>query len=131
MKSFIGRLSKGLLLLSILLILYFTIFDRHPGSVRMVLSPFWEYRSGRWRDLIIPNIVLFMPFGLTASHRWGWKAVLIGAGLSAAIEITQYIFGLGYTEFDDVFNNTIGTVVGVILYKGAVKLLRRINRKRK
>lgn len=78
----------------------------------MFLSPFWEFRHAKW-NLIISNILLFLPFGVFAGRVWGWKAVLYGAILSVCIEVLQFVFGLGYSEVDDVINNTIGTVIGV------------------
>ena len=35
--------------------------------------------------------------------------------MSVAIETTQYITGLGITEFDDVFGNTLGGWIGILV----------------
>ena len=35
--------------------------------------------------------------------------------MSVAIETTQYITGLGIAEFDDVFGNTMGGWIGVLV----------------
>jgi glycopeptide antibiotics resistance protein len=60
------------------------------------------------------NIALFVP--LAAGLYARTKSFLIAVGASCAasvgIEITQYVFALGYTDIDDVFFNTIGGVVG-------------------
>ncbi|WP_411207485.1 VanZ family protein [Corynebacterium callunae] len=47
------------------------------------------------------------------------KTTLVGAGVSIAIEITQYIFWLGYTDIDDVTFNTLGAFVGALMAKAA------------
>ena len=40
--------------------------------------------------------------------------LLIPLLFSIAIETTQYITGLGITEFDDVFGNTLGGWIGIL-----------------
>lgn len=47
----------------------------------------------------------------------GKRSVLIGLVSSILVEIIQYIGALGYTEVDDVINNTIGTWVGLLVRK--------------
>ena len=41
--------------------------------------------------------------------------LLIPFVISVAIELTQYITGLGIAEFDDVFGNTMGGWIGVLV----------------
>ena len=41
--------------------------------------------------------------------------LLIPLLLSIAIETTQYITGLGIAEFDDVFGNTLGGWIGIVI----------------
>ena len=61
------------------------------------------------RSGVINNIWLFVPLGtgLYKVFRKKW-VLLIPFVVSAAIETTQYITGLGIAEFDDVFGNTLG-----------------------
>ena len=42
--------------------------------------------------------------------------LLIPFVFSILIETTQYITGLGIAEFDDVFGNTLGGWIGVVVY---------------
>lgn len=44
---------------------------------------------------------------------------------SAIIEITQYIFNLGWCELDDVISNTAGALVGFGLYVTVHKLINK------
>lgn len=46
--------------------------------------------------------------------------------LSCVIEITQFITRRGYLQTDDVIMNTIGGVVGYIIWKAASRILGRI-----
>ena len=41
--------------------------------------------------------------------------LLIPFVCSVLIEITQYITGLGIAEFDDVFGNTLGGWIGLVV----------------
>ena len=46
---------------------------------------------------------------------------------SVLIETTQYITGLGFAEFDDVFGNTLGGWIGVVvawIWNSRIKALR-------
>ncbi|MFH0411913.1 VanZ family protein [Corynebacterium sp. L4756] len=71
----------------------------------------------------IGNVLLFMPFGaaIFARTRSFVTAVLLSLFASVGIEITQYVFALGYSDIDDVFFNTLGGVAGA----GAMALLPR------
>ena len=65
---------------------------------------------------MINNIWLFVPLG-TGLYRIFQKkwVLLIPFVISVAIELTQYITGLGIAEFDDVFGNTMGGWIGVLV----------------
>ena len=64
----------------------------------------------------INNIWLLIPLG-TGLYRWFQKkwVLLIPFVMSVAIETTQYITGLGIAEFDDVFGNTMGGWIGILV----------------
>lgn len=72
-----------------------------------------EIEMGYWNN-IIQNILLFIPLGFLIG---GKRGIIAGALLSIGIELTQYIFSLGYCELDDVLNNTIGAAIGALLFK--------------
>ena len=71
---------------------------------------------------VIDNIWLFIPLGtgLYREFRKKW-VLLVPFVMSVAIEATQYVTGLGIAEFDDVFGNTMGGWLGVLLAYTAVK----------
>ena len=45
------------------------------------------------------------------------KIILYGLITSALIEIIQYVFALGSSDIDDLTLNTLGTIIGYLLYK--------------
>ena len=93
-------------------IVYYTVLCREPGTDLIFKPLFWELSRGAWRDIFL-NILLFVPLGFLLGSR---KGILLGFLLSVFVEITQLIFHLGFCEMDDVLNNTIGMVIGTLLF---------------
>lgn len=120
------RFIKFLFVAYIFLVLWITLIDRQVGERKAMLVPFWEFANvvkGVERNFyigqIIGNITMFMPLGfmLPIIKNVHLKQVfLIGLCFSAFIELTQFITGRGLMEFDDVFNNTVGAVVGYMIF---------------
>lgn len=113
-------LSVVLTTVYIAFILYETLMFRESGDARMNFVLF-SY-AGKFlkeqsvRVGVINNIWLFIPLG-TGLYRWFQKkwVLLIPFVMSVVIETTQYITGLGIAEFDDVFGNTMGGWIGVLV----------------
>lgn len=117
------------LMIHIAIVLYITLIDRIPGERRHMLTPFWEIRNvinGTERSFyagqIIGNLLMLMPTGflipsIARNKKLRWYHVAFTAlFFSIFIEITQYITGRGLIEFDDVFNNTVGSLIGFAVY---------------
>lgn len=104
-------------------ILFLTLINRAPSERDVMLTPFWSYvhwNEAEYRWQIYMNVFIFIPFGFMlpwALRRCLGQTVLIGLLLSIFIESAQYIFGLGLCEFDDVFHNTIGALMGGLYYR--------------
>lgn len=128
-----GRNAMALLLVEYVFLLYCsTVFFRGEAARGHNFLPFWSYVEiyhGDEQGLLpqnIMNVVVFMPVGLLLgmafrSMNW-WKAGLAGCCISLLIEILQYVFKRGFSEFDDIFHNVIGCMIGY-----AVSLI--VNRK--
>lgn len=107
------------------------------GSARKAFSldgNLWELLKGdfsllRITDLrslegILINILLFVPLGFLLSRMWTmrwWQIMLIGAVVSAIIEIVQLVTRLGMLDVDDWIFNTLGTTVGIGLQRLLVR----------
>ncbi len=101
-----------------------------------MLVPFWKYLNvikGIERDYfirqILGNLVMLMPLGimLPMVKQITLKQILIIAiCFSAGIEIMQFITGRGLMEFDDVFNNTVGAVVGYGVYRFSGSMIQEL-----
>lgn len=61
----------------------------------------------------VKNILFFIPYGLLFPWKDNWKRVFVTAlVLSVFIELSQFIFNLGWCEVDDVISNTLGAMIG-------------------
>ena len=115
--------SIGFLVGYVFFLLAETVLIRKPGTLRYELIPFWSWAEvfKKWpmtstgkmylRQILL-NIVMFIPVGMVLSGKVGWKGILIAAGLSAMIEITQLVTHRGLFEFDDIIHNTLGATAG-------------------
>ena len=120
------KFSAGLLAVEYVILIYCAtvVFREYSENVGHNFSPFWSYEAiGNGRnDLLaenIMNVVVFLPVGLLLSSvlrrlKW-WMVLLIGFGISVSIEALQYIFHKGFSEFDDVFHNTLGCAIGIMI----------------
>ncbi len=99
-----------------------TIVNRLPyDEVRYNLSLFWSYQAAAERSYYILEILLnyfmLLPYGLMASFFMKRRyAVLSGVILSVGIETAQLFMKRGLFEFDDILGNTIGVVLGALIY---------------
>lgn len=120
------RLQYTLWVAYIFLVLWLTLIDREFGERRAMLVPFREFSNvikgiehNFYIGQIFGNLTMLMPLGfmLPMMRKVTVKHVLVTAlCFSCFIELTQYITGRGLMEFDDVFNNTVGAVIGYLIY---------------
>lgn len=115
--------------LYLLMVLFITIFSRTPNlSLIFKGIPLWSYVE--WAEgnvsagrSILLNIALFVPLGyflsilLRSRKSKEWYAAVIAFFISLCIEIVQYGTCRGYFDFDDLINNCIGSVIGILLFK--------------
>lgn len=123
-----GETGMAVFLLTVysFFVLFVTLLDRTPEGYPMYrLDVFWTYRAARAGDLemcaeILWNVLLFAPIGYLLAHLLPPKrkgtAVLIGFGISTAIEATQFVTRLGLLEIDDLISNTMGAAAGYLFY---------------
>ena len=113
-----------LCIFSLFLILKMTILGRTVGNREIELLPFYTISDNSEAvRMIVMNIILFFPLGLTMpivlgrvkNKRCKWLlCIIVGLGISLSVEIIQYYFCIGRAETDDVICNTFGTLLGVI-----------------
>ena len=76
---------------------------------------------------IINNAIVFIPVGVfTAMLADNLKFIKMAAvpfGISLLYEITQYIFAVGACDITDLINNTLGGILGILIFKLRRKVL--------
>lgn len=119
------------------LIVSFTLLNRKMGeSYQYKIIPFWSYieyvKYGN-KALIrenLHNVYMFLPFGAILPviiNNKRLKKVIVICGLSSVIvELIQLFFKLGLFEFDDIFHNTCGAIIGYCVYLIASCILKEV-----
>lgn len=131
------RWSAGLMLLEYLfLLLLLAVLLRKVQDYREYsLTPFWSYRAIRDGVKFLStqnfaNVLAFVPIGLLLGCAFGrmkwWKVLLIGGGFSVLIETLQFFLKRGFAEFDDVFHNVVGCLIGYGVYMSVACLVKKL-----
>jgi glycopeptide antibiotics resistance protein len=119
-KTFTIILLSVYLLVLIWIILFKLDFRLNLGYQREInLIPFYYdiETTGHFAE-VRDNILIFVPLGLYLSLL-GVKplySILSGFGLSAVLELFQYILGVGVTDITDLITNTLGTALGTLIF---------------
>ena len=112
------------------LILFLAVFGRRMNRETQdncVLELFNCYRQiiaehdRSMLSVTVQNILVFVPFGFTLSSIFKHRSrLLIPLGISFSvsllIEVSQLLLRSGLFEVDDLFNNTLGALIGIVLY---------------
>lgn len=137
-------------ILYLFLMVYFLFFCEKLGRVpsdtyHYNLKPFTEIkrytchvREIGWFGVslnLIGNVVCFMPLGFVLpilfSRKWGlFQIVSVSCFTSGLIELLQLITKLGSCDVDDIIMNTLGGLLGYILFLICNRIYRGTRRKR-
>lgn len=134
-NKILRKINIGILIFTVVCIVYQTIFMRNIGKYEIVLEPFYTFVLAKiqpemYRTFFM-NALLFVPLGLSMPYCLSKKPykrnILITIGfaavLSAGIEFLQYYYHLGRCETDDVIANTLGAAIGTLSYCLYMKIL--------
>lgn len=70
---------------------------------------------------LLGNIIIFVPLGvyltLLNKNKMIWKNTLLIMIVSTLVEICQVIFRFGIGDIDDIILNSIGGLVGILIYR--------------
>jgi len=118
-------LVKTALIIYLLLLLWLVLFktsldivsvltEHQTRSISMI--PF----SGRLSEML-ENFIVFIPLGLLLGAAFRetafWKKFAFIFTLSLAIETIQYVLAIGISDITDIITNTLGGLLGLIVYK--------------
>ena len=129
-----------LIVFVILMILFRTLLNRdlwmNPLSDVMGGWSIWEMVNGQKQltTECIENVVLMMPFtGMVmwtfdVEDRVVWKSTKLGLIFSMSIEMLQLLLRLGTFQVSDIVYNTLGGMLGGIVYLEAKKVYERLSK---
>lgn len=135
-KQVLNRLVTLILfIIYVAFLFYFLFFSENYGRTntargyRYNLIPFTEikryiiyHRSFKLSQIVINllgNIVAFMPMGFFFScffNRKVFTVIICGALSSVLVELIQLITMVGSFDVDDIILNTLGVILGCIMY---------------
>ena len=129
-------LSRVLLALYLLTLLWLTLFKlsydipsilANYQTRSLNLIPFVTYGQTGISETV-SNFVTFIPFGILLSLNFKkvslWRLLIVVFVFSVAVEILQFIFAIGTTDATDLVTNTVGGLVGIVLYRLANKIVK-------
>ena len=108
--------------LSVMLIITFLSREGGGGSVfDLKLFSTWGIND-RNNALVVENVLLFVPYGFFGC--WAFErakgflwCTLMGAATSLTIETLQLVTGRGFFQIDDIVTNTLGAMVGWLIFR--------------
>ena len=125
------------------LILFRTLLNRqlwmNPLSDVMGGWGIWETVNGEQKltTECIENVIMMVPFSAVVMWTFeekmekGWKKILWQSGriafsFSVSIEMLQLLLRLGTFQLSDIFYNTVGGVLGGLMYCAVMKVRKRL-----
>lgn len=140
----VKRFCTGMFLTYLTVLLYVTLFTynyyTYGKSFNLVFfdSIMLMLESGDpWLIFknILGNVLLFLPFGffmpiIYRKLRTFKTCLTLSFLMSLAIEASQYSFADRIFDVDDIFLNTLGAVLGWLLFKSVRYATYKINKKR-
>ncbi|MBF0713946.1 VanZ family protein [Gemella sp. GH3] len=79
------------------------------------------------------NILIFIPFGIYSSVTMpktnNFNKIFLAFTLSLFYEASQFIFAIGMTDITDLIDNTLGAIIGIIIFKIFDSLFERYTKK--
>lgn len=152
-KRCIVLASKILFWIYLLVLLYLLFFSEYYGRTAGVteyrynlklfreIRRFWVYREKLGMAAVLTNlvgnVVCFMPFGFFLPNMYPVfrkhpiLVVLLGFLLTCTVEITQLVTHVGAFDVDDIFLNTCGAILGVLLNVVCRVMRRKLYAKKK
>lgn len=132
-----NKLTNVLFIIYLIALLWIIVFKfnlpfSYMGNIRSInLIPFSEsvIINGKLHfSEIIMNVVIFVPLGIYTGilyKRWTTgKKLFLFFLISLICEVFQFILAIGASDITDIINNTLGGIIGLIIYKGIEKVFK-------
>ena len=131
-KLFLNIMFYGVMFLYALILFFLLFKKKSVGSFRTInLIPFRTIIDYLFNEDVIVrsfafsnimgNIAIFIPLGIYIPLLINKKSIFtnsaIVALISLCVEIVQYILAIGTADVDDIILNTIGGLLGILIFK--------------
>ena len=135
-KKMFRAMGKVLFLLYVIFLVYFLFLAEWYG--RTGVSEEYRYNLELFKEIkrfityreqlgmfavltnLAGNIVIFVPYGffisMASRERGFFKTLFFSMGLSLCVEVVQLFTRVGSFDVDDILLNTIGGVIGYIIF---------------
>ncbi len=111
-------------------------FSREPGSrssIDLTLFDTWgDYPQSR--AYVIENVIMFIPLGILVPAIWDkmrifYRCLILAVISTVSIETMQLLTQRGYCQLDDVVMNTLGAIIGYIIFLVIYRIVKGIHNK--
>ena len=131
-KLFLNIMFYGVMFLYALILFFLLFKKKSVGSFQTInLIPFRTIIDYLFNEDVIVrsfafsnimgNIAIFIPLGIYIPLLINKKSIFtnsaIVALISLCVEIVQYILAIGTADVDDIILNTIGGLLGILIFK--------------
>lgn len=125
--------KKALFFLYTAFILFSAVLGRSKITKPLdsLLKNFWPLDKQEWENILIFVPISFLGLVAYRPKRHMITAAALGFGVSLFIEISQLVSRLGQFQLSDLLFNTLGGVLGGILFCGVCALAGLIRKKMK
>ena len=112
--TFVLRLLWVIYFLVMILLLFFRVY--HDNNINLNLLELFNFETTNLSQTIL-NLILFIPIGYWLKHLKISSVLLISLLLITSIELLQFVSHRGIFDVVDILINTIGIMIGYIIFK--------------
>lgn len=112
--AFILRLLWVIYFLVMIILLFFRVY--HDNNINLNLLELFNFETTNLSQTIL-NLILFIPIGYWLKHLKISSVLLISLFLITSIELLQFVSHRGIFDVVDILINTIGIMIGYIIFK--------------
>ena len=105
------------------IMLCITVWFRESSGTSKIDMELWSTWgiNNRNNALVVENVLLFVPYGFLLPWvyeraRGFLRTGFWGLSSSVYVEILQLVTGRGYFQIDDILANTLGTLIGFLIF---------------
>ena len=97
-----------------ILLLFFRVY--HDNNINLNLLELFNFETTNLSQTIL-NLILFIPIGYWLKHLKISSVLLISLLLITSIELLQFVSHRGIFDVVDILINTIGIMIGYIIFR--------------